>query len=264
MSAAITIPVLNAVPADASYTIYAPDATVAGQSIADWTGGWWTWAAGLPATGNAFDTPTDNGLAHQNNSGPVLYLAGYLSPPAQTPVVHQLSVTAGQPLLAGVINVGAFQYSPADEQFIINSFRASSLTATIDGTPIANPFQYSQTTGFFSAGPIVPNTIGETSLATSGFPGIPPNCQLTDLCPGLSTGYWLVLSLSPGMHEIDLSGTASFLVPPDLNGGTVGTVTFPALNDYIITAVAPEPASALLLLSGLLGPFALTRRSART
>jgi hypothetical protein len=262
IAAAATILSLNTKPADASYTIYAPNATVAGQSIADWTEGWWTWAATLPAMGNAFDTPTDNNLAHQNNNGPVFYLAGYFS--GTGPVVHQLSVTAGQPLLVGLINAGPFQFSPVDEQFIINSFQASSLTATVDGTQVSNPFQYLQTTDFFSAGPIMPGTIGDSIFATPGFSGIPPNCQPTDLCPGLSTGYWLMLSLSPGVHEIDLSAQASFLVPPDLNGGTVGEVNFPALNDYIITAVAPEPASALLLLPGMIGLFAFAGRSART
>jgi hypothetical protein len=73
-----------------------------------------------------------------------------------------------------------------------------------------------------------------------------------------------MLSLSPGVHQIDLSGTASFLVPPDLTGDGVAEVDFSALNDYTITAVAPEPASALLLLPGLLGLFAYSRGFART
>ena len=51
--------------------IFAPDAIVAGQHMADWTGGGWTWVGGLPAVGTSFDDP-NGALAHQHNSGPVL------------------------------------------------------------------------------------------------------------------------------------------------------------------------------------------------
>jgi MYXO-CTERM domain-containing protein len=240
-------------------TIYAPDAIVAGQSIADWTEGWWTWAAGLPDPGNAFDDQT-GALAHQNNNGPVFYAAGYFF--LEPPVSRAFSIAAGQPILIPLINQGAFQLPQADESAVISSFQASSLTAILDGTPVANPSQYSQTTNFFSAGPIMPNTLGANPavFATPRFPGVPPNCPPTDLCPALSTGYWLMLSLSPGTHVIDTGGTASVTIPPDLGGSGY---TFSVATDYTITAVAPEPASGLLMLPGLLGLFALRRRGAQ-
>ena len=239
-------------------TIYAPNAIVDGQSISDWTKGWWNWAAGLPASGNAFDDPT-GALAHQNNNGPVFYAAGYFSLPAgysQPPVLRSFSVPAGQPILVGLVNLSAFQLSEADETSIISSFRGTNLMATVDGAPVANLSQYFQPTDFFSAGPIEPHTIGASMFATPGFPGVPPDCAPTDLCPGLSTGYWLMLNLSPGVHTIDTGGTGTFTLPPDLGGGdfsiTVGT-------DYTITATAPEPASALLIIPGLLGVCAARR-----
>jgi hypothetical protein len=41
-------------------TIDPPGSTVAGQSIADWTVGWWTWALSFPAADgqNPFTDPT--------------------------------------------------------------------------------------------------------------------------------------------------------------------------------------------------------------
>jgi hypothetical protein len=254
LCAGIAALALGLAQADAT-TIYAPNSIVAGQSIVDWTEGWWTWAAGLPDPGNAFDDTT-GALAHQNNNGPVFYVGGSFTLPP--PISRSFSVTAGQPILIPLVNLGAFQFSEADETAIMSSFQASSLTATLDGTPVSNPFQYKQTTAnFFSAGPIIPNTIGADIFATPGFPGVPPNCPPTDLCPGLSTGYWLMLSLSPGTHVINTAGTASFTLPPDLGGG-VGAVI--AATDYTITAVAPEPASSLLVLTGLLGLVALRRK----
>ena len=249
---------LAAPSADAT-TIFPPGAMVAGKSIDDWTAAWWTWAAGLPATGNAFDDPT-GALAHQHNGGPVFFVAGYFSLPAgytQPPVMRSFSVAAGRPILIPLVNLGVFQFSQADETAIISSFNASNLTAIIDNVPVPNLSQYVETTGFFSAGPIRPNTIGSTILATPGFPGVPPDCLPTDLCPGLSTGYWLMLDLSPGVHVIDTGGTASVTFPPDLGGGGL---TFTVGTDYTISVVAPEPASALLLLPGLLGIAAIRRR----
>ena len=69
-----------------------------------------------------------------------------------------------------------------------------------------------------------------------------------------------MFSLSPGVHTIDTGGTASFTIPDDLGGGVA---TFTVATDYTITAVAPEPASALLIMPGLVGVCALRRRHAR-
>ena len=85
-------------PARAS-SVDAPDAVVDGKTVDQWTEGWWTWAAGLPANHNAFNDPTGV-FAHQQNNGPVFYLPGYFSLPAgytEPPVQRSLTVRAGEP-----------------------------------------------------------------------------------------------------------------------------------------------------------------------
>jgi hypothetical protein len=281
---AVAVATLGAGPAPARATsVYAPDATVDGKTVDQWTEGWWTWAAGLPANHNAFNDPTGV-FAHQQNSGPVFYLPGYFSLPAgytEPPVQRSLTVRAGEPILVSLVNLGAFQFSKADEAVIMDSLVGNNLTATIDGKPVPDLLQYREETDFFSAGRIKPNSIGSTIFATPGFPGIPPDCSPSDLCPGLAAGYWLMLNLSPGVHQIDTGGSATFDLPADFGGGT-GSIS--AATDYTITvpgpvaqaialanlqqtsgiAPIPEAGSALLALPWVLGAFALMRRPRRT
>jgi hypothetical protein len=97
----ITVAALAVSPAPAcATTVYEPDAVVDGKTVDQWTGRWWTWAAGLPANHNAFNDPNGT-FAHQQNSGPVFYLPGYFSLPTgytEPPVQRSLTVVAGQPI----------------------------------------------------------------------------------------------------------------------------------------------------------------------
>ena len=258
IAAAITIFVLNEKPANASYTIYAPNATVAGQSIADWTGGWWTWLASLPATGNAFDDTTGT-LAHQNNNGPVFYVAGTFAGTA----TRTFSISAGTPLLFAMSNFAPVQYPAALVQALAASFYTgtASLIATVDGVPVSNPTNYAETSGIFSMGNALPGSLGEGFL-TPGFPGDPacPNFTADLLCPAESAGYWLMVDLSPGTHIITTGGIVTFNLPSDptyLPDG--GQINIDTETTDIITVVG-EPPSALLVLPGLLGMAVLRRR----
>jgi hypothetical protein len=141
-------------PARAS-SVYAPDAVVDGKTVDQWTEAWWTWAAGLPANHNAFNDPTGV-FAHQQNNGPVFYLPGYFSLPAgytEPPVQRSLTVRAGEPILVGLVNLGAFQFSQADEAVIMDSLIGNGLTATIDGTPVPDLLRYREETDFFRRDP---------------------------------------------------------------------------------------------------------------
>jgi hypothetical protein len=90
-----------------------------------------------------------------------------------------------------------------------------------------------------------------------------------------------MLNLSPGVHQIDTGGSATFQLPSDFGGGS-GSIS--AATDYTITvagpaaqaltlanlqqssgiAPIPEAGSALLALPWVLGAFALARRPRRT
>jgi hypothetical protein len=181
-------------PSVKATTIFPPDAIVDRESIAGWTAAWVTWAGGLPATGNAFDDPT-GAFAGQHNNRPVFFLAGYFSLPvgySAPPVLRSFSAPAGKPILVALINIDTAAY--------ISSFAASSLTATLDGVPVLDPFQYRETSSLFSAGPLEPDTLGQTIFSTPGFPGVPPGCLPTDLCPAQITGYWASLSPAFGVY----------------------------------------------------------------
>jgi hypothetical protein len=258
MIASVAALAMLALPTASATTIYAPNAIVASQSIADWTEGWWTWAASLPATGNAFDD-SSGALAHQNNNGPVFYVAGTFAGTA----TRTFSVSAGTPLLFAMSNFAPVQYPAALVQSLAASFYTgtASLIATVDGVPVSNPTSYSETSGIFSMGNAQPGSLGE-DFETPGFPGDPacPNFTADLLCPAESVGYWLMVDLSPGTHIVTTGGIVKFNIPTDPTYFPAGgQVTIDTETTDIITVV-PEPSAALLVLPGLLGMSVLRRR----
>jgi hypothetical protein len=95
------------VPSVKATTIFPPHSIVAGQSIGDWNGGWWTWVSEMPTSGNPFDT--NGALAHQNNNGPVFYVVGNSGGVS----TRSFSVLAGKPLLFPLVNYSVVQYPVA-------------------------------------------------------------------------------------------------------------------------------------------------------
>jgi hypothetical protein len=254
---------LTVCPAKAQ-TIDPPHSTVAGQSIANWTLGWWTWALSFPAvTGqNPFTDPT-GALATVNNNGPVFYVAGTQNG-ASMP--RSFTVGAGTPLLFAMANQAWIQYPvPLLHELATDFFTGSAnLIATIDGKSVPNLTSYAETSDVASLGLAVPDSLGAVEGPTPGFVADPADCpNFTPdlLCPAISAGYFLMVNLPPGEHVITTGGTLTYDLPNDptyFPGG--GQVSIDTLTTDIIDVVVPEPASALLLLPAIFGISWFRRR----
>jgi hypothetical protein len=249
-------------------TIYPPGSTVAGQPIADWTVGWWTWALSFsaPPGPNPFNDPTGE-LATVNNNGPVFYVAGTQGG-ASAP--RSFTVGAGTPLLFALANLVAIQYPLPDLEAYVTNFFANppQLTATIDGVSIPNLALYRETSSVTSLGLAVQlppyGSLGEVEGPTPGFiadPALCPNFTSDLLCPAISFGYYLMVNLPPGEHTITTGGTVMYNLPVDPQFGLDGSLqTLSTLTTDIIDVV-PEPGSALLLLPALFGISFFRRRA---
>ncbi len=77
-----------------STTILPPNSFVAGESIADWTAAWWTWALQAPFAQNPL-TDTTGAFANVNNTGPVFFIAGTTGNTG--PVSRSFQVPGGSP-----------------------------------------------------------------------------------------------------------------------------------------------------------------------
>jgi hypothetical protein len=154
-------------PANAQ-SIDPPGSIVAGQSIADWTVGWWTWALSFSAVPgeNPFTDPT-GALATVNNNGPVFYVAGTQGG-ASTP--RSFTVGAGTPLLFALANQAWIQYPVPLLNELATDFYlgTASLIATIDGTPVPNLTSYAETSDITSLGLAVPDSLGAVEGPTPG------------------------------------------------------------------------------------------------
>jgi hypothetical protein len=246
-------------------TIDPPNSIVAGQPIADWTLGWWTWALSFSAvTGqNPFTDPT-GALATVNNNGPVFYVAGTQGGASQP---RHFTVGANTPLLFAMVNQAWIQYPvPLLHEVAADFFTGSAnLIATIDGVPVPNLTSYAETSDIGSLGLAVPGSLGELEGPTPGFVADPADCpNFTPdlLCPAISMGYYLMVNLPPGEHTITTGGTLTYDLPNDptyFPGG--GQVTIDTLTTDIIDVAIPEPGSALLLFPAVLGVSLLRKRA---
>src|SRR5215471_10515936 len=84
---------------DPSFTIVRSNAAIAGESVSQWTGDWWTWALQSPANQNPVLDQT-GAFANVNNNGPVFFIAGDFG----GDVERTFTVPAGKPLLVPLLN----------------------------------------------------------------------------------------------------------------------------------------------------------------
>src|SRR5215475_9696709 len=152
--------------ADPSFTIVRSNAAIAGQSVSQWTGDWWTWALQSPTNQNPVLDQT-GAFANINNNGPVFFIAGDFG----GDVERTFTVPAGKPLLVPLLNLvdvegpgiaptipgwkGTFE---AEVNKVLAGFQngdgpngfqpgVSSVFATIDGAPVKNPQSYLEKSG---------------------------------------------------------------------------------------------------------------------
>lgn len=243
-----------------AYTILAPGAVVAGKSIADWTGDWWTWGLQAPLAANPL-LDTTGAFANQSNGGPVFFIAG-------NSAARTFTVPAGRPILLPLINLFDVETIPPDPpattladrikatDLVVLAWLAAvdtgSLFASIDGGAVANPSSYLEVSGHFDMGP----TLSDSYLESFGIPaGV-------DAFPTKSGGYWLMIDgLAPGIHELHFGGASgSWSVDTGTPIGVEGGGPFSTDTTDVIDVVLPEPASALLILPVLVGFLGLCRR----
>ncbi|MGP1385783.1 MAG: hypothetical protein ACTS2F_19650 [Thainema sp.] len=125
-------------------TIVSPDSEVAGKTIGEWTVDWWQWALGQSSPNDAFsDTTGEN--AGVNQSGPIFFVAGTTGGSA----TRTFTVPSNKYLLFPLVNVSisdiedpSLSEQEISSQVTMIADLVDSLEATIDGVPIANPFDY--------------------------------------------------------------------------------------------------------------------------
>jgi hypothetical protein len=186
-----------------TFSILKPDAVVSGETIAQWTQDWWTWALQAPAATNPLLDTTGADAAVNNpgaSTGPVYFIGGTFDP--LTSADRTFEVPGGKALLIPMLN----QFDTLDpksvENMVMADFQKSvtSLFADIDGVSVKNPQSDLVRTDFFSMGPTQPGSLVEQLGAPVG----------VDLSPTKSSGYWLMVTgLTPGEHTLHFGGSLS-------------------------------------------------------
>ncbi len=235
-----------------SDTIEDTNAIVDGKTIAQWTEGWWNWLYHSPSDQNPL-TDTTGKFATENNTGPVFFLTGaFVADPSQPPVERYFDVPRNTPVLLPMVNFGAtptapliapngYPYQSPNGRGSSNAIRSAenraiqqlygSVTnafATIDGTPVTNPFADRVNTSFFSMG-----TAQAGTVATDFFGEVAG----ASLDPVKSGGYWLMLkNLSPGDHTLTFGGSIAGV--PNMAGtydpSTGRAIDYPAYSLGVI------------------------------
>ena len=231
-------------------SIVPPGSTVAGQTIGEWTGDWWEWAAGQSVPNDAF-TDTTGANADVNQSGPVWFVAGTFGGPIPPPG-RSFQVPSDRYLLFPMVNVASaaaepqFGFDPDDfdDPATLAAVRADatgladmidSLLFEIDGVPATDLFRHREVSGFFSMEFAPDNPIG-VDPGPSG--------------PAFADGYWVMLEPLPTGTTI----TTRY-------GGGASAFEFSTEVTATISSV-PEPAAAALLGVGLVALGVMRRRIA--
>ena len=185
-----------------------PGSKIFGKSYNEWTEEWSNWAFQFPAARSPILDP-DGRFCDQGQRGKVWFLAGAFV--GADPVVRTCRVPPGKALFFPIVSGLSFPPEFPEEgdpcldlPEVIDQVRCDvsadiapviSMSVTIDGVPVADPFAYR-----------VPSSPGGFAF------NIPEGSILTDLgfpagvrFPAVADGYWLMVKpLGPGEHTIHI------------------------------------------------------------
>ena len=200
--------------------VYDPDSIVRGETIAEWTGNWWTWALQAPL-GNGPLNSTSPAATHYNNDGKMFFIAGgqnaTITVPNGTPILFPLinafdTEGPGIETIPGFVAGGNGSY--ADESLLVTNLAQQSIydahaTLTKDGQTLldvhltgSDTAKLAEKSGIFALGPPQPNSFLANALTGADISSI-PNLPFTS-----SSGDWLALGpLQPGTYTLDFGGT---------------------------------------------------------
>ncbi|PTL76495.1 hypothetical protein DAT35_48610 [Vitiosangium sp. GDMCC 1.1324] len=178
--------------------------SVQGRGITDWTESWYHWMFAVPASQSP--TLVLEADCATGQSEPVFLVPVYDG--AKT-YQRSCNIPAGKPVLVPlwvIINDypcpdSSFEPAPGQslEAFLTqgamdyNSL-VQNLTVSLDGVEI-DPAEHRHTTGLFQF-------TAERSLIGQ----LPDACLQGTSQPGVSDGWWLMLTLAPGSHEVHVTG----------------------------------------------------------
>ena len=169
-----------------------PHAKIYGKTYGEWSAEWWKWVLAVPGSTNPLVDSTGEFCA-EGQDGKVWYLAGTFGGSAE----RNCSVPAGRPVFFPLLNFLFICTEPGETEAIaresVNSGadKIDALEVNLDGKPV----------------PMLRNHRAESPAFNTTFPegnlfGIAPGVY----GPSVSDGYWVMLFLKPGNHELSFSG----------------------------------------------------------
>ncbi|MEF8728747.1 MAG: PEP-CTERM sorting domain-containing protein [Accumulibacter sp.] len=222
--------------ADAAVTALAPNSTVAGKTIGEWSAAWWQWAFSRGPVDNPF-TDGSQAAADNGQAGPVYFLAGT---PGGT-ATRSFNVPADKYLLVPLINAECSDLEGNGNDDAALRACASGLIDLVDGLT-ASGIVFSGTA--FDYRESSPGTFSFTAVPGNAF-GVGPGAASM----AVADGYYMMLApVGPGRQTIEY-------------GGKVSAFGFETLVTLNLNGV-PEPGSLILAAAGLLGLAATRRRRA--
>jgi len=176
-----------------------------GSTYGEFSARWWQWLLSIPAAVN----PNIGGDCGQGQYDDVFFLPGAFG---SDPVVRTCAIPAGKPAFFPLINSLAFKPGGKDTLLDLRKLAAelidnvTALTVTIDGEMTLN---LNDLANLRVRSPSFTVIAPPKGLLAPGKLSVPGN---TD--PLVSDGYWLLLSPTPGTHEIHVQATTTYGTPP--------------------------------------------------